>query len=735
MIKAELNKQIREHFEKPTDRFINRELSWLQFNRRVLEEAENKNNPLLERVRFLSISAGNLNEFYMVRIAGLYDQVEHGIEDLSQDGRTPRQQLRVITKEAVKLRQAQQECWSKLKKELSAEGIQVVKESNLGDSEKRWLEKYFDSNIFPALTPIAVDPAHPFPFLPNLGLAILLDLKRTSNVEKIKKSRKTKDSDDKEKYMRAVIPLPNTLDRFVELPTRKGKKKITKFILLEDVISMFQKNLMADCDVVASGLIRIIRDSELEVTDEAEDLLLTFETAVKQRRRGDVIRLEVNEDMPETIRDFVRSELGVGPKDVEEIQGMLGLHGIEMICSVKRNELKYPTHNIRFPERINDYGGDCFAAIKAKDIVVHHPYESFDVVAQFIRQAAADPKVVAIKQTLYRTSNDSPVVKALMEAAEAGKSVTAVVELKARFDEEANIRWGRNLERAGAQVVYGISGFKTHTKITLIVRREEKGLVSYVHYGTGNYNPVTAKIYTDLSFFTSEQSYCRDAAQVFNYLTGYSEPKKFEKISLAPINMRKTLVELIDDEITHAKEGRPANMWAKMNSLVDTEIIDKLYEASQAGVRIELVIRGICCLKPGIKGFSENIHVKSIVGRFLEHARIFCFGAGRRLPHPDSKLYISSADWMYRNLSRRVELMVPIENSTVHEQIQDQILVANLKDGKQSWIMQPDGSYKRMEFNQDSFSAHEYFVNNPSLSGRGKALHKKKNKPKPLSQK
>ena len=728
-MKAEFKKHIEEHFSKPADRFVNREISWLKFNQRVLEESENKNNPLLERLKFLAISAGNLNEFYMVRVAGIYNQVAHGIEELSQDGKTPKQQLKDIISEATKLRKEQQQSWEKMKTQLAEEDIFVVEKREIDDVDKEWLESYFIDNIFPALTPIAVDAAHPFPFLPNLGLAIILELKRNSNVEEIKKAEENTDKQKRYKLLRAVIPVPNKLERFIKLPNRTNKKKENRLILLEDTISMFQNKLFSGYEVINSGLIRIIRNSEIEVSEEAEDLLLTFETAVKKRRRGDIIKVEISEELSDGLREFVMKELFVASKDIEAINGMIGIVGIDMLYDLERPDLKYAPYNIRFPERINDYGGDCFAAIKAKDIVVHHPYESFDVVVQFIRQAAADPDVVAIKQTLYRTSNNSPIVQALISAAEAGKSVTVVVELKARFDEEANIRWGRNLERAGAQVVYGLSGLKTHTKITLIVRREDSRLVSYVHYGTGNYHPITAKIYTDLSFFTSDQAYCRDAAAIFNYLTGSSPPQKFEKLSAAPLNMRKKLLELIDEEIEYSKEGKPANIWAKMNSLVDTEIIDKLYEASQAGVIIKLIIRGVCCLRPGIKGFSENIEVKSIVGRFLEHSRIFCFGNGKALPNHGSRIYISSADWMYRNLDRRVELMVPIENPTVHEQIQDQILAANLRDQKQSWVMQPDGDYKRTEFTKDSFSAHEFFMNNPSLSGRGKALHKKQEKP------
>jgi polyphosphate kinase len=712
--------------QKPEDRFINRELSWLAFNERVMEEALNHEHPLLERLKFLSISANNLDEFYMVRVAGLHDQVRHGNAELSQDGLTPREQLRRINRRAGKLMQRQQKCWRGLRNELTATGIEVLSPADVDKQEKQWLKDYFLSNIFPALTPIAVDPAHPFPFLPNLSLAIVLGLRRDTKLMVLPKKKKAaKAVPEGEKNLHAIVLLPQKLDRFVVLPAEKNK--IYRVMLLEDVVRMFVDALFPGCALLGSGMLRINRDSEIEVEDEAEDLVRVFESAVKRRRRGSVIRLKISADTPDDLLGFVLEEFKVQQKNVVRVDGVLGLEGIGMLYQLKRPDLKFTPHTSRFPERIMDYNGDCFAAIQAKDIVVHHPYESFDVVVQFLRQAAADPDVIAIKQTLYRTSNDSPIVKALIEAAEAGKSVTALVEMKARFDEEANIRWGRDLERAGAQVVYGVVGLKTHAKVSLVVRKVEGGLHSYVHFGTGNYHPVTAKIYTDLSFFTCDPALCRDAARLFNYLTGYSPPEQYEKIVIAPSNMRRTLLQYIRDEIAHAKAGRHANIWAKMNSLVDPEMIDALYEASQAGVKIELIIRGICCLRPGVPGFSDNIHVKSIVGRFLEHSRIFCFGLGNALPSPKAKVFMSSADWMPRNLNWRVEVMVPIENDTVHQQIMGQIMMASLKDDMQSWILQPDGQYERMFSKQDGFSSHEFFMNNPSLSGRGTALHGKKN--------
>lgn len=704
-------KEDQPSFQQPKERFFNRELSWLNFNTRVLEEAQNANHPLLERLRFLSISASNLDEFYMVRVAGLKEQVSHGITHLSRDGLTPSEQLEKIHVSAYQLMEKQQQTWFDLKQELEKKSIVIIDTHTLHESDKAWLQEYFFSNIFPTLTPIAIDPAHPFPFLPNLGLAILLTLLQKGD----------------KKTLKAVIPLPLNLERFIRLPGNT-----VRYIMLEDILKIFSAQLFPNCTAKDFGIIRITRDSDLDIEEEAEDLVSLFESAVKQRRRGSVIHLKINKGLSHDLRDFAKGELHVSESDIVEVDGIIGLTSCRELLACGREDFLFPSFEPRFPERITDFGGDCFAAIQAKDIVVHHPYESFNVVVQFLKQAARDPHVITIKQTLYRTSSDSPIVKALIEAAEAGKSVTAVVELSARFDEEANIRWARDLERAGAQVVFGFVKLKTHAKMSLVIRRTEGGLRSYVHYGTGNYHPVTAKVYSDLSFFTCDPDLCRDASYLFNYLTGYSPPKQFSKIAVAPLSLRNTLMQLIQDEINHAKESRPAYICAKLNSLVDTDIINALYDASEAGVRIDLVIRGICCLRPGIKGLSENIRVKSIVGRFLEHARIFCFGNGHPFPSPHVKVYIASADWMYRNLNRRVEVMVPIENPTVHEQVMGQIMIANLKDEKQSWTLHPDGSYTRQSTDSNAFCAHDYFIQNPSLSGRGTALHgnKKQKTPK-----
>jgi polyphosphate kinase len=690
------------------DSYINRELSWIAFNQRVLDEANNTKHPILENLKFLSISGSNLDEFYMVRVAGLHAQVDEGVNIKSSDGMLPQEQLSEVNQKANLLMKNQQTTWKKLKEKMSDNNIRILSKSSLSTQEKEQCAEYFEANVLPVLTPLAIDPAHPFPFVGNLGLVLSVQLKHKKNNKK----------------RNALLPLPTILPRFIEI---ESNKDTLKMIPLEEMLMLFSNKIFDGYDFLGGGLFRVIRDSDVEFQEEAEDLVISFQKQLRTRRRGKVVRLKIDKNCPKIIKNMIIDSLEVNPEDIVEIDGIIGISSLIEIYNAGPKRLCFKKFEARFPERIRDAGDNIFKAIKNKDLVVHHPYESFDVVVDFLKQAARDPNVVAIKQTLYRTKTDrSPIIESLIEAAEAGKSVTAVVELKARFQEEANIKLSQDLEKAGVHVVYGVVDLKTHAKVSLVVRREGKKLNTYVHFGTGNYHPTTAKIYTDLSLFTCNIDYALDASRFFNMVTGHNDTENWSLIEAAPKGLRKKLLRLIDEEIINAKAGKPSGIWLKCNAIVDPTIINALYKASASGVKIDLIVRGVCCLKPSVPNLSENIRVKSIIGRFLEHGRIYCFAAGRKMPSSKNKVFISSADLMQRNFDRRVELLIPITNHTVHAQILKQIMVVSLNDINQSWEMDNQGHYNRLKHDQTKISAQDYFIQNPSLSGTGQDLNKNK---------
>ena len=708
-----MSAQKKQYKDELKSRYINRELSWLKFNDRVLLEAQNIEIPLFERVKFLSIAGSNLDEFFMVRVAGLHSQIKQEVDSLSSDGLTPEEQMAEVVSETNNLLKKQNKIFKELVLQLKKNNINLVKPQSLSNSEKKKLLEIFNEEIYPLLTPSAIDPAHPFPFIVNQGRALVMKLKKKN----------------KKRILNSIIVIPKALPRFIEV---KGNKNFKKYVVIDDLISFFASEIFPDHKIELKMLFRVIRDSDVEIQEEAEDLVRSFELALKQRRTGDIVRLEIIKNSNNELVKFITNKLNINSDYIYEIEGLVGIQDIDQICKIKNPKFKFKHFNPRDVERLKEYNYNFFETIKKKDLIVHHPFETFDAVIEFLNQAANDKKVIAIKQTLYRTTLDSPIVKALILAAENGKAVTALIEIKARFDEEANIQLARSLEKAGVQIVYGFAKYKTHAKSSLLLRREQGKIQTYVHLGTGNYHPVNAKIYTDLSLFSSDKKLASDVEKFFNYVTGYAKPRNLNKISISPINLRRTLTEQIDNEILNSKKGKNAEIWFKMNSLVDPDIIEKLYEASNAGVKIYLFVRGVCCLRPGLKNISENIIVKSIIGRFLEHSRIYCFANGKSMPNREAKVFISSADLMPRNLNRRIELLVPIENKTVHEQVLDQIMLANYLDKKQSWVLNANGDYKKIQYSKsDSFSAHDYFMNNPSLSGRGKA--KLKMKPKKLN--
>ncbi len=681
------------NFTNP-ENYINRELSWLEFNDRVLEEAKDRNNPLLERVKFLAITGSNLDEFFMVRVASLKDMVDANFNRSDYAGLTPKQQLKKISVRAHMMVEAQYNTFNRsLLPLLAKTGIHILHEKDLSKEQKEFLEEYFENMVYPVLSPMAVDSGRPFPLILNrsLNIGALIKKKETEPLEVNGRGKSKEKNQGKETVIFATVQVPSVLSRIVELPNNKGNGG-RYFIYLEEVITMFIDKLFTNREIVSTFTYRITRNADLSIDeDEADDLLLEIEKSLKKRRWGSAIRLEIDANVDEMMLKALKEPLEVTPENVYFITGPLDLTFLNKIYSLKGyDDLKYQDYEPQLP--LDLWGEeDIFETIKKKDVFLHHPYDSFEPVTQFIEKASRDPDVLAIKQTLYRVSGNSPIIKALAQAAESGKQVMVLVEVKARFDEENNIQWAKRLEQAGCHVIYGLVGLKTHSKLTLVVRREDNGIKRYVHLGTGNYNDITARFYTDMGLFTSDEYFGTDASAFFNMISGYSEAPEWHKLEAAPIGLRARFLELIENEVINALSGKKAMIIAKMNSLVDSEIIAALYRASAAGVKIELIVRGICSLRPGLKGISENITVRSIVGRFLEHSRIYYFYNDGR-----EDLFLSSADWMPRNLDRRVEILFPIEDGGIKSRVIN-ILDLFLNDTVKARILDSEGNYSRVD--------------------------------------
>ena len=688
-------------------RFFNRQLSRLCFQKRLLEEADNKAHPLLERLRFLSLSGADLEAFYLTRVAPLRRRVEAGFEKLGPDGLAPKEQLRKVRKLVVELNLEQARIWARLRVDLAGQNFHIIDERELGSQDHKWLKNHFIENIFAVLTPIAVDPAHSFPFIANRGMTLGLELAKSGAADHV---------------IYALVPLPRQLTRFILLPEKDGFEDI-RFIRLETVVTLFINDLFPSLDVQAHGVFRLLRDSKVKHAKRAENLEHSFEPVLQKRRHGEVILLEFEQSTARHLRRFIVDKLQVGENKVQVEEGMVGLLDFSQLIVKDRADLLFAAFTPRYPERLRAQGGDIFSTIGQKEFIVHHPYESLNVVLHFLRQAVNDPDIVSIKWMLDQTSDDPAIIKALKDAAQSGTSVTAIMTLRNGSDKEAKMACIHDLESVGVYVLHGSAAVKTDAKLAQIMRREHGTLKSYIHIGTGNDHPVADKIYTDLSYFTDDPVLGRDVSRIFNTITGGAPPAELEAMSISPDGIRDRMIDHIREEIYHAKEGRPAQIWLKMNALDDLQIIDALYEASYAGVGIDLVIKGICRLRPGLAGLSENIRVKSVMGRFLEHSRIYCFGAGHGLPSDKSVVYISSADMVDENMDRQIEVMVPISGRRVHQKIMEQIMQAYLADNQQSWHILSDGVSRRFDLQEGTkaFNAHKYFMNDPSLSGRGKS--------------